>query len=66
MFIYLKVKYVNNAKYRYEYRIKTEVLLLLNCPKEINFGIDSSMKTIGEKFMEIKFIPYGAHFAYHI
>jgi A1 cistron-splicing factor AAR2 len=54
-----------DAKSQYVYRIQTGVLLLLNCPKFMNFGIDLSMWTIGEKFMGIKLIPEGTHFIYY-
>jgi A1 cistron-splicing factor AAR2 len=56
---------IESAKFQYEYRMQTGVLLLLNCPKQMNFGIDSSMWTIGDKFMGIKLIPYGVHFVYY-
>jgi A1 cistron-splicing factor AAR2 len=50
------------AKFQYEYRMQTGVLLLLNSPKQMDFGIDLSTWTIGEKFMGIKLIPFGTHF----
>ena len=37
-------------------------LLLLSSPKKMNFGIDLSEWTIGEKFLGIKLIPLGVHF----
>ena len=49
----------------YDIRINTGVLLLLNCPKFMEFGMDFSAWTIGEKFMGVKMIPAGAHFVYY-
>jgi A1 cistron-splicing factor AAR2 len=49
----------------YDLRITSGVLLLLNCPKFMDFGIDFSSWTIGDKFMGIKHIPPGPHFIYY-
>ena len=46
----------------YEIRMNTGVLLLLNSPKLMQFGVDLCQWTIGEKFMGIKLIPLGSHF----
>lgn len=56
----------NNAAINlYEQRMKTGVLLLLNCPELMIFGIDTSSWKIGDKFMGIKNIPDGAHYIYY-
>jgi len=55
----------NKLKYMFEYRQQTGVLLLLNCPSMMQFGIDYSSWTVGDKFMGIKLIPEGAHFIYY-
>jgi len=49
-------------KYDYNLRMSSGVLLLLNCPSLMQFGIDYSRWKIGEKFMGIKLIPIGAHY----
>ena len=46
----------------YENRRNLGVLLLLNSPKKMQFGIDLSQWVIGEKFMGIKLIPIGIHY----
>ena len=46
----------------YENRRNLGTLLLLNCPKKMQFGIDLSQWIIGEKFMGIKLIPIGIHY----
>ena len=46
----------------YENRRNLGVLLLLNSPKKMQFGIDLSQWVIGEKFMGIKLIPLGIHY----
>ena len=46
----------------YENRQKLGVLLLLNSPKKMQFGIDLSQWVIGDKFMGIKLIPIGVHY----
>ena len=46
----------------YENRKNLGVLLLLNSPKKMQFGIDLSQWIIGEKFMGIKLIPIGIHY----
>ena len=46
----------------YENRRNLGTLLLLNCPKKMQFGIDLSQWVIGEKFMGIKLIPIGIHY----
>ena len=46
----------------YEKRRNLGTLLLLNCPKKMQFGIDLSQWIIGEKFMGIKLIPIGIHY----
>ena len=46
----------------YENRQKLGVLLLLNSPKKMQFGIDLSQWVIGDKFMGIKLIPLGIHY----
>ena len=53
-----------NSNYRlsYENRMNSGTLLLLSSPKKMNFGIDLSEWTIGEKFLGIKLIPLGVHF----
>ena len=53
-----------NSDYRFSYenRINTGVLLLLNSPSFMKFGIDMSEWTIGAKFMGIKLIPKGIHY----
>jgi A1 cistron-splicing factor AAR2 len=51
--------------YNLEYRLQSGVLLLLNCPGFMQFGIDYSSWTIGDKFKGIKLIPDGAHFIYY-
>ena len=42
-----------NSNYRlsYENRMNSGTLLLLSSPKKMNFGIDLSEWTIGEKFL---------------
>lgn len=52
----------SNYRYSYEIRMKTGVLLLLNSPKLMKFGIDLSEWTVGSKFMGIKLIPIGTHY----
>jgi A1 cistron-splicing factor AAR2 len=54
-----------NPQLNYENRMNSGVLLLLNCPKLMEFGIDNSSWTIGDKFMGIKHIPYGPHFIHY-
>ena len=51
-------------KYRYDYekRMQLGVILLLNVPSEMKFGIDMSEWTIGAKFMGIKLVPLGVHY----
>lgn len=49
----------------YDLRMTSGVLLLLNCPKFMDFGIDFSSWTIGDKFMGIKHITPGPHFIYY-
>ena len=50
-------------KFSYEYRMKTGVLLLLNCPKKrMKITFDLNEYLINEKFMGIKLIPEGFHF----
>ena len=49
-------------KFSYEYRMKTGVLLLLNCPKKMKITFDLNEYLINEKFMGIKLIPNGFHF----
>ena len=39
-------------------------LLLLNSPKQMQFGIDNQYWTTGNQFMGVKLIPQGAHFIY--
>ena len=53
-----------NSDYRFSYetRMNTGVLLLLNSPSFMKFGIDMSEWTIGAKFMGIKLIPLGIHY----
>ena len=46
----------------YENRRNLGVLLLLNSPKKMQFGIDLSQWVIGDKFMGIKLIPLGIHY----
>jgi A1 cistron-splicing factor AAR2 len=53
---------MNDTRVQYEYRMQTGILLLLNSPKHMNFGIDLSVWTIGDKFMGIKLTPLGSHF----
>ena len=48
--------------FSYENRRNLGTLLLLNCPKKMQFGIDLSQWIIGEKFMGIKLIPIGIHY----
>lgn len=55
----------NRAIDLYEHRIKTGVLLLLNCPELMIFGIDTFSWKIGSKFMGIKCIPDGTHYIYY-
>jgi A1 cistron-splicing factor AAR2 len=56
-----KINY-EELKYDYNLRMTSGVLLLINCPAQMQFGIDSSKWKIGEKFMGIKLIPEGAHY----
>jgi len=51
-----------NLKYDYNLRMTSGVLLLLNSPSKMQFGIDNSKWKIGDKFMGIKLIPEGAHY----
>lgn len=51
----------SNYRLSYENRINTGTLLLLSPPKKMNFGIDLSEWTIGDKFLGIKLIPLGVH-----
>jgi A1 cistron-splicing factor AAR2 len=46
----------------YERRMNSGVLLLLNSPKFMQFGIDNNIFSLGEKFMGVKLIPNGSHF----
>jgi A1 cistron-splicing factor AAR2 len=56
---------LNEINSKFENRMNLGVLLLLNCPKFMEFGIDYSAWTIGEKFMGIKMIPPGPHFIHY-
>ena len=40
-------------------------LLLLDCPKEIQFGIDNQYWQTGPEFKGVKLIPPGAHYVYY-
>ena len=51
----------SNYRLSYENRLNTGTLLLLSPPKKMNFGIDLSEWTIGDKFLGIKLIPLGVH-----
>ena len=44
---------------------KGGILLFLNAPPGMTFGIDFNTWTIGPKFKGIKFIPPGFHFIYY-
>jgi A1 cistron-splicing factor AAR2 len=48
----------------FDVRISTGVLLLVNCPELMEFGIDNQIWKIGPKFMGIKHIPLGPHYVY--
>src|SRR5690242_9060942 len=50
---------------QYEHRMRQGVLLLLNCPEFMVFGINLSSWKIGHKFMGIKLIPEGPHYIYY-
>lgn len=41
------------------------VLLLLDSPKGLEFGIDNTIWKTGTKFKGVKLIPFGAHFAHY-
>lgn len=58
----LNKKNYEELKYDYNLRMTSGVLLLINCPAQMQFGIDSSKWKIGDKFMGIKLIPEGAHY----
>lgn len=51
-----------HLKYDYSLRLASGVILLLNCPSFMQFGMDNSRWRIGQKFMGIKLIPYGSHY----
>ncbi len=52
----------SNLNNLYETRITTGVLLLINCPELMEFGIDNQIWKIGPKFMGLKHIPLGPHY----
>ena len=54
-----------NLKYDYNLRMSTGVILLINCPPLMQFGLDNSNWKIGPKFMGIKLIPFGSHYIYY-
>ncbi len=41
------------------------MLLLLDVPQNIQFGIDNTFWKTGNKFKGVKLIPPGAHFVYY-
>jgi A1 cistron-splicing factor AAR2 len=55
----------NRITYNLEYRLQSGSLLLLNCPTFMQFGIDYSSWTVGDKFKGIKLIPDGPHFIHY-
>ena len=57
--------YSPNLNNLYESRISSGVLLLLNSPDLMEFGIDNQIWKIGPKFMGIKHIPFGPHYVYY-
>ena len=52
----------DNYRYDYDKRMQLGVILLLNVPSQMKFGIDMSEWTIGAKFMGIKLVPLGVHY----
>lgn len=41
------------------------VLVLLEAPEAIQFGIDNSTWVIGRKFKGVKLIPFGTHYVHY-
>ena len=41
------------------------MLLLLDVPKDIEFGIDNTSWKVGNKFKGVKLIPPGTHFVHY-